>query len=512
MMQRNRRPASATRDWWRAGLGAALLTAVVGCKFPALPELEPDAGSDAAPTTYTLSVTVDGPGLISSQPAGISCSADTCSAAYDVDEQVVLTAMPAANAAFVGFSGACSGSAESCAVAMSADRMVTASFRSFDCEPNTVTCSQQVLNECDASGSSHPRVCSFGCHPSGSRCYDLAPSNVGMQACLDGATVEADATIPDGATMNTDSGAITLSGGGTLSIPSESIAAPAGGVPVRCFRVNDVTIGDVSVIGAAALAIAANGTVAINGHLSIDAHDFNAPGPGHLSAAASCNGGNGTSAGFANSGGGGGGGFGAAGGIGGSAGTGSSGGSAGPPNGNDELVPLRGGCSGGGPANIAIKLNAAGALQIVSRVGINFAEDAGISANGWGGNETADTLANRGGGSGGGILLEGPTVSTRSRSFLVANGGGGGGKSPGSPGMISTIGAPGGAGNASGSYGAGGQGGALLNAVYGSSGSSMGGGGGGAQGRIRVNAYNVFVPDGAAIISPIVSTGTPSRR
>ncbi len=497
---------------------------LAACKFPEPPPVDHDAASvdaatsDGPPSQFTLTVITDGPGVVSSQPAGISCVANTCMMTYAAGQEVELTATPDSESSFVGFSGACSGSVPSCTVAMSADRTVMASFRAFECEPNTTTCTQQTLVECDANGVADARLCPLGCHPSGARCYDLDPTNVGMRECLDEAAVEVDATIPDGATINTDNGSITLSGGGTLNVPSAAISAPANGVPVRCFRANNLTIGNVTVIGAPALAIAANGAVTVTGHLSVSARGFDTPGPGHLSTPTNCNGGNLTAGGLVLGGGGGGGGFGGAGGRGGGGGNGSVGGAQGPINGNAELVPLRGGCSGGGheQMGMTIRLNAGGALHLVSRVGITFSAGAGVSANGWGGGSTQALITiNRGGGSGGAILLEAPVVTLPSSAFLVANGGGGGGIEPGMPADISTMG---GAGGPAGMvdtdpFGAGGRGGGLVsNAAFGESTSGRGGGGGGGVGRIRVLAYSVFVPDVGAMVSPMPATGSPGRR
>lgn len=58
---------------------------------------------------YLLSVTHSGGGAVTSSPAGIDCGA-TCSALFDAGTEVTLTATPAADAVFLGWSGACTGS------------------------------------------------------------------------------------------------------------------------------------------------------------------------------------------------------------------------------------------------------------------------------------------------------------------------------------------------------------------------------------------------------------------
>ncbi len=75
---------------------------------------------------FTLTTVAVGDGLIQSTPAGIDCGA-TCSAVYDADTVVTLTAVPTTGSAFAGWIGACSGQGE-CVVPMTASRMVTAVF------------------------------------------------------------------------------------------------------------------------------------------------------------------------------------------------------------------------------------------------------------------------------------------------------------------------------------------------------------------------------------------------
>jgi uncharacterized repeat protein (TIGR02543 family) len=74
----------------------------------------------------TLSVTVEGSGTVTSDPGGIDCPGD-CQEGYDDGTAVTLTAAPAEGWAFVGWSGACSGTG-GCEVTMDGDRSVTATF------------------------------------------------------------------------------------------------------------------------------------------------------------------------------------------------------------------------------------------------------------------------------------------------------------------------------------------------------------------------------------------------
>jgi hypothetical protein len=77
---------------------------------------------------YTLSVSVtgDGSGKVTSQPAGIDCGSD-CSYDYDYNQKAVLIPVAAPGSTFTGWSGACSG-AGTCEVTMAAARSVGAEF------------------------------------------------------------------------------------------------------------------------------------------------------------------------------------------------------------------------------------------------------------------------------------------------------------------------------------------------------------------------------------------------
>jgi PKD repeat protein len=75
---------------------------------------------------YTLRVSVEGKGSVSSSPSGISCPGD-CSEGYASGAGVVLTAAAEDNWRFSGWSGACSGTG-SCVVTIDSDMEVTATF------------------------------------------------------------------------------------------------------------------------------------------------------------------------------------------------------------------------------------------------------------------------------------------------------------------------------------------------------------------------------------------------
>jgi hypothetical protein len=79
--------------------------------------------------SFTLAVVREGVGTgrVSSAPAGIDCGA-TCSASFGVGALVTLTAAADTDAAFLGWSGACSGTGGACQVTMGGVRSVTAVF------------------------------------------------------------------------------------------------------------------------------------------------------------------------------------------------------------------------------------------------------------------------------------------------------------------------------------------------------------------------------------------------
>ena len=80
------------------------------------------------PTTFNLNISKSGPGTVVSTPAGIDCGL-TCSAGFESDSSVSLTATPAEGYRFSGWSGACAGSGQ-CVVKVNATKIVIAMFSS----------------------------------------------------------------------------------------------------------------------------------------------------------------------------------------------------------------------------------------------------------------------------------------------------------------------------------------------------------------------------------------------
>ena len=75
----------------------------------------------------TLHVQVSGDGSVTSNPPGISCAPE-CSEAFDSGTRVALTALAGPNESFLGWGGACSGSAPTCITVADVEKTVAAKF------------------------------------------------------------------------------------------------------------------------------------------------------------------------------------------------------------------------------------------------------------------------------------------------------------------------------------------------------------------------------------------------
>lgn len=78
-------------------------------------------------SNLTISLSGDGQGTVTSEPAGIACPGD-CSEPFGARRTVTLRATAAAGSGFIGWSGACSGDSPTCEVLVDRARQVTAEF------------------------------------------------------------------------------------------------------------------------------------------------------------------------------------------------------------------------------------------------------------------------------------------------------------------------------------------------------------------------------------------------
>lgn len=395
------------------------------------------------------------------------------------------------------------------------------------CVPDTRQCSGSVLTSCDASGNATTQTCGFGCASSRDRCLDLQPSNA-LASYLDRSSTEPVVTLVGDATIDTSTGVVRDSAGIVTTLTDVVGGGPAD---VLVWPVGGLTVGNVAVTGTRALAIVANGSVVVNGILSVSAV-LHVPGPGAITTDSPCAGALGPADVTAGTGGGGGG-FGTAGGRGGSVAA-LNGGAGGSPSGDATLSPLRGGCRGGHAGSVRPKMyrqpgGGGGALQISTRAAIVLQPGAAITANGGGAKglvamsggcinipeQTYYCATGAGGGAGGGILLEAADVSVPVTAALTANGGAGHCSylSAAPDGQISESPAVGtNCSNSSTGVAGNGAAGAFA-ATNGTGGPQEAAGGGGGAGRIRINlpGDGVFDP-GPPIISPPPSLGTCGTR
>jgi hypothetical protein len=399
------------------------------------------------------------------------------------------------------------------------------------CTPSSVACVNDMLTTCGSDGAvASMQPCTLGCgsdEGSGARCAQLVPSN-GLQAFLDMVAAPSDLDLEAG-TVDLSTGLFNGSNGSNLpmTLPLFSMDAPAGGEPVRVLVVHDLTLSDVTLSpGSGApgvvFAVIASGDITIAGRVVLTTAGLDS---------SDCEGGSATE-GSANGNvyvsGAGGGGFATAGGAGGSVTTIAIGPSGGVPSGNGELIPLRGGCDGGGnpgegvpgiggPGGGALQLTSLTAIRVLGTIDA----DGDVSPSLLNGHH-ANYSAGAGGGAGGGVLLEAPTVTLGSAARVLVRGAGGtsGGEDFGvaqddaanQPGASCQNGdttclGSGGAGAAGSAMG---TAGGSFNGTLPSVSQAFAGGGGGGNGRIRINTADGTFAGSAAQLTGVATTAAVS--
>lgn len=407
------------------------------------------------------------------------------------------------------------------------------------CEDGAIECVDGERTVCEG-GEERTDSCALGCAEDGQSCIRIDPSN-DIESDLEAAFGASDVVLTDNAFINTDTGEIR-NGDGTLVVaPFRSVEAPEPdpfrGAPLGVFAFRSLQIGNVAVVGKAALVLVVANEVRIDGTLDLSATSGPAPGALALLGVCAASGGGqriqsdgfflsagGRGASNQNSGGN----PGACGTIGFESGAllrCTSGASS---FATEELVPLAGGCNGGAAPGSDSEGGGGGAVQIVSNLEIRFGPSGSVLAGGAGGfrdngedSNGQEGSGGAGGGSGGGILLEAPTVTLAETAGIAANGGGGGSYvARGADANVLTSnpadGAPGntfkGAGGAGATRTSEGQNGADRESDVGDSSNrdtaAAGGGGGGGLGRIRINTLgSSFDPPAGVILSPTPSIG-----
>ncbi len=152
--------------WCLSSLLAGSTLLLTGCAGLGTPASQPQS------TSYQLTVTAPkaGTGTVTSSPAGISCPS-TCSASFPQGTMVTLTATPATNYYFGGWSGSCSGT--TCSLTISATASVSAAFNAGDgltvalagtgtgtvtSSPAGINCSAATPSTCTASFAPNTQV------------------------------------------------------------------------------------------------------------------------------------------------------------------------------------------------------------------------------------------------------------------------------------------------------------------------------------------------------------------
>lgn len=380
------------------------------------------------------------------------------------------------------------------------------------CEPNETACTNDKVARCDADGIvSVIETCGFGCADDGPRCLDLVASN-SLDDVLVPSAFDVDLDLSGTVVIHVDDGTID----GAPPVPSFLIPAPASGPAIRVFFGRTIQLGDVTVIAqtatSPAVAFRARDEILVDGTVTISSAKF-APGAMYnpecaggpyayaanpFSAQASGGGGNATPGG-------------AGGLVDPSYNVPPEASVAGGVSGNDEIVPLRGGCglqgftAGGG----AIQLSAGKRIRVMDIIDVRGAAGRRTPQSG---NEVP-----LGGGAGGGILLESSVVELAATARLLATGGSGASREADGVQSINASPAPGAACNLP-NCGRGGDGASPTTSAQ-SGGNAMDtsqsaytGGGGGGLGRVRINTRNGMMPASTALIAARVTYGFAITR
>jgi len=209
--------------------------------------------SFSASPALSVSMSGTGQGSVSSNPAGINCGT-TCTAVFDINTPVTLTATAASNSTFAGWGGACIGTNSVCTMTLSQSQKVSATFSLVQalptlsvslagsgtgtvtsnpggincgstCRANFATGSQVVLSATAGAGSSFTGWSGGGCSGSASTCTVTMSSSQNVTA-----TFSVIQSAPQLSVVVTGSGTVASSPGGISCLPTCNATFPTGTV------------------------------------------------------------------------------------------------------------------------------------------------------------------------------------------------------------------------------------------------------------------------------------------
>jgi hypothetical protein len=199
------------------------------------------------PTTVaeTVVVTVGGAGNVTSSPAGINCTGNSgCAQSFPSGSTVTLSATPSPGETFVGWTGACSGSAQSCVITVNSTENVGAQFvptvqleslqvtvggsGTVTSNPAGISCSGTAGN-CTQSFDSGTKVTLTASPTSGNTFVGWTGACSGSAgSCTITLTAAASVGASFATTVQTDSLQVTVGGSGTVSSSPAGISCSGG--------------------------------------------------------------------------------------------------------------------------------------------------------------------------------------------------------------------------------------------------------------------------------------------
>lgn len=391
--------------------------------------------------TVTIASTTGGQGAVTSTPAGLVCAAGACTGYFDAGEDVALEAAPVlATDRVQEVTGACS-TMPCLLTALAGPRGLSVTFERTPCVPSTATCTLGRLTQCDADGQfvthqvpngaidgtaatvvMQDYPCPLSCHATEPRCLDVDAAN-GVNAALDSPMVSptgVDIAIPRAtgispgvAFINTDmfdqatsTTTLTDVDGVVQPVPAMVYTQPENGKSIMVLMVRTLTVRAGTTLratGRRPLAVASHFDVVIAGTVDL----AGAPYGGAGACTGACVGLSGTiSAG------------------GGGNATGGGGASEAQTAPGVPLTTRIRPLEGGGSGAIGFPSNGGGGLQLVSRVRVALHATGVVNLSG-GGGRVEPRAGATGGGAGGNLLIQAPSVQVAPGSVVAGRGGSG---------------------------------------------------------------------------------------